>query len=318
MKLVYLERNSVGTDVSMEMFREFGEVTDYPFADIADTARRIRDADIVLVNKTPMNEETLGEARHLKLICELATGYDNIDIEYCKTHGIAVVNSRNYSTSAVAQHTFLLALSLLGNVRFYDHYVRSGAYAAQNDFSCFSVPVVELSGKTWGIVGMGNIGRAVARIAEAFGCKVIFYSASGKSSCTDYPRVEFDELLAQSDVISLHCPLSERTMHLFDAEAFSKMKKSAVLINVARGSVVDQQALYEALRDDRIAGAGLDVLEAEPMRADNPLALLKDSGKLLITPHMAWASVEARKRDVQIAYDNIRAFLNGEELNRIV
>ena len=319
MKIVYLERNSIGLDISVDCFRQFGDVTEYPYAaDAAGTAERIADADIVLVNKAPMNAETLGGAAHVKLICEMATGYDNIDIDYCRSRGIAVANARNYSTTAVAQHTFALALTLLGNIPFYDGYVRSGRYAAQKNFTIFTAPVNELDGKTWGIVGMGNIGRRVAKIAEAFGCRVIFYSASGKSRCTEYPRVEFDELLSLSDVISLHCPLSSRTRHLFDAAAFSGMKKTAVLINVARGGIVDQQALHDALLDGRIAGAGLDVLEAEPMRTDNPLYELRDRASLLITPHMAWASVEARQRDVDISCENIRAFLNGTELNRIV
>ena len=195
--------------------------------------------------------------------------------------------------------------------------MKSGKYGSQGNFAHFGQPVREIAGMTWGIVGMGDIGHAVARAAEAFGCRVIFYSPSGRSTCTEYEKVSFDELLAQSDVISLHCPLSDLTRYLFGEDAFSKMKKSAFLINVARGKVVDQQALYEALVRGEIAGAGLDVLETEPIAPGNPLGKIKDSGKLIITPHMAWASVDARQRDLDIACSNIRSFLTGGRYNRV-
>lgn len=315
MKLVVLERNSVGTDVDVSCFEKFGEVVYYPNTVPENTAERIMDADIIIANKAPMNENTLKDAPNVRLICMFATGYDNVDLEYCKSRGIKVANVVNYSTAAVVQHTLLLALALEEKLAFYDDYVKSGAYAAQDRFTNFDRAFGELEGKTWGIVGMGNIGRRVAQVAQALGCKVIFYSASGKSSCTEYERVEFDELLAQSDILSLHCPLSDRTRGLIDKEALSKMKKSAILVNVARGPVVDTQALYEALTEGQIAAAGLDVLEKEPISRDNPLASIKDSTKLIITPHMAWASKEARTRLVDEVMENIEAFLNGEERN---
>lgn len=315
MKLVVLERNSVGTDVDVSCFEKFGEVVYYPNTVPENTAERIKDADIIIANKAPMNENTLKDAPNVRLICMFATGYDNVDLEYCKSRGIKVANVVNYSTAAVVQHTLLLALALEEKLAFYDDYVKSGAYAAQDRFTNFDRAFGELEGKTWGIVGMGNIGRRVAQVAQALGCKVIFYSASGKSSCTEYERVEFDELLAQSDILSLHCPLSDRTRGLIDKEALSKMKKSAILVNVARGPVVDTQALYEALTEGQIAAAGLDVLEKEPISRDNPLASIKDSTKLIITPHMAWASKEARTRLVDEVMENIEAFLNGEERN---
>ena len=196
--------------------------------------------------------DTLGSAGRLKLICQLATGYDNVDIEYCKARGIRVVNARNYSTAAVVQHTVALALSVLENLPYYDGYVKSGAYAGQTNFTHYGKPFYELEGKTWGIVGMGNIGRRVAAAARALGCEVIFYSASGKSTCRDYEQVDFDGLLQRSDILSLHCPLSDRTRHLMDGAAFDRMKKEAVLINVARGAVVDTKALAQAL----LAGKG--------------------------------------------------------------
>lgn len=316
MKIVILERNSVGLDIDAERFRELGEVDVYPNTVTAEeVAERVKDADIAISNKAPMGEESLKDAKNLKLICEFATGYDNVDIEYCKNRGILVSNVRNYSTAMVAQHSFAMALFLIGNLHYYDDYVKSGAYGSQSRFSHFDEPFWELEGKTWGIVGMGNIGRKVAKIAESFGCKVIFYSASGNSTCTEYERVDFDRLLKESDVLSLHCPLSDRTRNLIDLAALKKMKKSAVLINVARGPVVNSADLYTALTEGEIAGAGLDVLEQEPIAADNPLGNFKDSGRLIITPHMAWASVEARERCVDGVYQNIKNFLAGTPSN---
>lgn len=315
MKLVVLERNSVGTDVDVSCFERFGEVEYYPNTVAENTAERVKDADIVIANKAPMNESTLKDAPDVKLICLFATGFDNVDLDYCKSRGIRVANVVNYSTAAVVQHTLMLALALEEKLAFYDDYVKSDTYANQDRFSNFDRPFGEFEGKTWGIVGMGNIGRGVARVAQALGCKVIFYSASGNSTCTEYERVELDTLLAQSDILSLHCPLSDRTRGLINKEAFAKMKKSAILVNVARGPVVDTQALYEALTEGQIAAAGLDVLEKEPISKDNPLGTIKDSTKLIITPHMAWASTEARERLVSEVSKNIEAFLGGEDRN---
>lgn len=315
MKLVILERNSVGTDVNVSCFEKFGEVTCYPNTVAANTSERVKDADIILANKAPLNESTLKDAPNVKLICLLATGFDNVDLAYCKSRSIKVTNVVNYCTSTVAQHTLLLALALSEKIAFYDDYVKSGAYSAQDRFSNFDRTFYDLEGKTWGIIGMGTIGRRVAGLAQAFGCRVIFYSASGKSTCTDYKRVEFDTLLQESDILSLHCPLSDWTRGLINKDALSKMKETAILVNVARGPVVDTQALYDALVTDQIAGAGLDVLEQEPMAKDNPLARIKDSSKLIITPHMAWASLESRTRLVDEVAKNIEAFLAGENRN---
>ncbi|MCI9395907.1 MAG: D-2-hydroxyacid dehydrogenase [Lachnospiraceae bacterium] len=315
MKLVVLERNSVGTDVDVSCFERFGEVEYYPNTVAENTAERVKDADIVIANKAPMNESTLKDAPDVKLICLFATGFDNVDLDYCKSRSIKVANVVNYSTAAVVQHTLMLALALEEKLAFYDDYVKSDTYANQDRFSNFDRPFGEFEGKTWGIVGMGNIGRRVARVAQALGCKVIFYSASGNSTCTEYERVELDTLLAQSDILSLHCPLSDRTRGLINKEAFARMKKSAILVNVARGPVVDTQALYEALTEGQIAAAGLDVLEKEPISKDNPLGNIKDSTKLIITPHMAWASTEARERLVSEVSKNIEAFLGGEDRN---
>lgn len=315
MKIVILERNSVGLDISVDEISTLGDVTVYPNTTAVNVKERVKDAEIIIANKAPLNEDTLRDAPNVKLICEFATGYDNVDLAYCKSRGIKVANVVNYSTDAVAQHTFALCFYVLEKLRHYDEYVKSGAYAAQDRFSNFDIPFTELSGKTWGIAGMGNIGRKVAVIARAFGCKVIFYSVSGNSTCTEYERVDFDTLLKNSDFLSLHCPLSEKTKNLIDLEALKKMKNSAILINVARGPVVNDGDLYTALTEGYIAGAGLDVTGTEPMKDSNPLSRIKDSNRLIITPHLAWASTEARGRCVSETCKNIEAFLEGKDRN---
>ncbi|MBR6004205.1 MAG: D-2-hydroxyacid dehydrogenase [Lachnospiraceae bacterium] len=317
MNIVILERSSVGMDVSVDSLKELGDVTVYNTTDYEEIKTRIKDADIVIANKSRLCEETLKDAKNVKLICEFATGFDNVDLDYCRSRNIGVCNVRDYSTEMVAQHTFAMALFLSEKLAHYDDFVKSGKYANHNRFSYFDIPFKELAGKTWGIIGMGNIGRKVASIAKAFGCRVIFYSVTGKSSVTEYERVDFDTLLKESDFLSLHCPLSDLSRGLIDAAALKKMKKTAVLINVARGPVVKQQDLYEALVNEEIAAAGLDVLEKEPIAKDNPLQKITDSTKLIITPHLAWASVEARERCVSMTYDNIRAFMDGKELCRV-
>ena len=316
MKIVILERNSVGEDVSVDCLRDFGQVTVYGNTVTPEEVKeRVKDADIVIANKSPLNEETLKNAPGVKLICEFATGFDNCDLAYCSSRGIKVANVVDYCTGMVAQHTFCLALALSEKLPHYDEYVKSGAYSAQDRFSNFDVPFRELEGKTWGIVGMGNIGRRVAGIAAAMGCRVIFHSVTGKSSCREYRQVDKDTLLAESDFLSLHCPLSDLTRNFIDRAALGKMKTTAILINVARGRVVDNTALWEALVNGEIAAAGLDVVENEPLEPENPLSRLKDSNQLIITPHLAWASVEARTRCVSEAYKNIEAFLRGEYRN---
>lgn len=315
MKLVVLEKMSLGYDIDISFFEEFGEVVYYDNTKADEVAERIAEADIVIANKVSLNEKTLQGASKLKFIGETATGYNNVDVAYCKERGIRVTNAVGYSTPIVAQHTFAMALYLLEKLPFYDEYVKSGDYEKAPMFTCFEPYFTELEGKTWGIVGLGNIGRKVAQIAEAFGCRVIFYSSSGRNTSTDYERVDFDTLLAQADILSLHCPLTDRTEKLMNAEAFAKMKKTAILLNLSRGPVVDEQALFEALTKEQIAAAGLDVLVKEPIAADNPLSGIKDSKKLFITPHMAWGSREARTRCAKEVYLNIRSFLAGEARN---
>ena len=315
MKIVILERDSRGSDVDISCYEKFGDVTVYGNTLEHQVADRVRDAEIIMGNKAPMNELTLKDASSLKLICLFSTGYDCVDLQYCQGRGIKVTNVVDYCTDAVSQHTFAMLFYLLEHLRHYDDYVKSGAYGLQERFSNFDQPFTELSGKTWGIVGMGHIGRKVAAIAQAFGCQVIFYSASGRSTCTEYRQVDLDTLLASSDILSLHCPLSDRTRGLINKNSLARMKRSAILLNVARGPVINNADLYWALQNEEIAAAGLDVLEREPITSDNLLGRIQDSNKLLITPHMAWATREARTRIVEEVFRNLEAYMQGMDRN---
>ena len=318
MEIVFLEKGSLGSDIDLGYFSELGHVTFYEVTKPEQVPERIKDADVIIVNKLPMDETTLSGASHLKLVALTATGMNNIDFAYTGSRGILVKNVAGYSTSAVAQHTFALLFYVLHRLAYYDHYVKSGAYCENPGFSHFDEKFSELDGKTWGIVGLGAIGRRVAAIAEAFGCHVIYYSTSGRNTDQPYERVDFEELLKRSDVISLHAPLNPDTEGIMNREAFRKMKNSAIFLNLARGPIVKEADLAEALETGEIAGAGLDVLCAEPMREDNPLLRIQNSTKLIITPHIAWAPVETRARLLEEVYANIQAFFQGESRNRIV
>ena len=316
MKIVIADKDSVGTDMDYSIYDELGEVTYYDDKVTEENAaERLKGANILVINKSQITDKLLDAAPELELICEFATGFDNANIPACDRHGVKVANVVNYSTASVAQHTFAMLFYLMENLRHYDEFVKSGEYANQEHFCCLDIPFDELDGKTYGIVGMGNIGKKVAQIATAYGAHVIFYASSGHSDCTDYEQVSFDELLSRSDVISLHCPLSDRTRDLFDKRAFEKMKKTAILINVARGAVVVEKDLSEALLSGEIAAAGLDVLSPEPMAKDSTLLKIKDSGKLIVTPHLAWASTQARTRCLDEVKKNIVSWMQGEPRN---
>ena len=318
MKIVAAEIDSVGNDIDYSILEDLGDVFFYRDKITQENAEeRLSGVEILIINKTGITEKILEKAPDLRLICEFATGYDNVNISACTQRGIKVANVVDYSSASVAQHTFAMFFYLQENLRHYDDYVRSGEYGVQKHFSCLDRPFSELEGQTWGIVGMGNIGKRVARAAQAFGAKVIFYASSGHSDCREYEQVSFEKLLTESDVISLHCPLTDKTRNLMDREAFSKMKRTAYLINVARGAVVNEQDLYEALVENRICGAGLDVLGIEPIAQDNPLVTISDAGKILITPHMAWASTQARTRCVAQVRENILAYGKGVKRNII-
>lgn len=308
MKIVFLDVKTIGEDIDLSGYEALGEVVKYDFSTSEQARERTRDADVIILNKVEINEKSIGDADKLKLVCVTATGTNNLDKEYLAERGIAWRNVAGYSTETVAQHTFALLFYLFEKLSYYDDYVKSEKYIGDVSFTHFDHVFHELTGKTWGIIGLGNIGRRVADIAKMFGCHVIYYSTSGNNSQPGYERVEFDELLEKSDIVSVHAPLTEETQGLMDAKAFSKMKESAIFLNLGRGPIVVEKDLADALDNGDIAAAGLDVLSVEPMREDNPLRRIKDSEKLIITPHIAWASVEARTRLMEIILGQIKEF----------
>lgn len=310
MKIVFLDAKTIGDDIDLSGYDALGEVIKYDFSSPEEVPERVRDADVLILNKVPVNQQTIGTAEHLKLVCVAATGTNNLDKDYLDQKGIAWRNVAGYSTETVAQHTFAMLFYLLEHLSYYDQYVKSEAYIGDRQFTHFERVFPELCGKTWGIIGLGAIGRRVADIAKCFGCRVIYYSSSGKNSQPDYERVDFETLLKESDIVSVHAPLTDATENLMDKEAFQKMKSSAIFLNAGRGPIVVEADLAEALEAGEIQAAGLDVLCAEPMSSQNSLKNIKDSSKLLITPHIAWASVEARTRLMKTILGQVQEFFD--------
>lgn len=312
MKIVITDWKTVTNgDLTPKALEVFGEVQAYELTAPHEIAERIKDADVVLCNKTPMTAEVLAGAQKLRYIGLFATGYNNIDLDYTNAHGITVCNAGGYSTEAVAQHVFAMLLSHTNRVDEYARFTAAGHWIGSDVFSPFCYPMQELCGQTMGIVGYGHIGKAVAKIALAFGMRVLVFTRTP----TDDAAVEFvsfDELLARADVISAHCPLNAQSNKLFDAAAFARCKDGAVFINTSRGGVVDEAALREALLGGKLRFAAIDVLDTEPMRADCPLYGVPNC---VITPHVAWAPLETRQRLLALVCDNLRAFLAGTPQN---
>ena len=311
MKIVFLDVKTIGEDIDLSGYEKLGEVIKYPFSSTDEVPERVTDADVIILNKVQINEQSIGAAKKLKLVCVTATGTNNLDKDYLDRRGIAWRNVAGYSTDSVAQHTFAMLFYLLEKLRYYDDYVKEDRYTNDTVFTHFEEVFYELSGKTWGIIGLGNIGRRVASIAEAFGAKVIYSSPSHSAPQKGYCQVAADTLYASSDIISVHAPLNPYTENLIDKQAFSKMKKSCIFLNLGRGPIVVEQDLCDALEQGTIRAAGLDVLCTEPMDPENPLRRIKDSRKLLITPHVGWASVEARTRLMDIIQGQVTELFNA-------
>jgi len=306
MKIVFLDAATMG-DVSFAPIAQYGELVCYDSSTPEQAIERVADCEVLIINKVLVTPELIDAAPKLKLICESATGVNNIDLEYAASKGIPVRNAVGYSTSSVVQATFMQILSLMGQGPYYDDCVKSGRYSAMDMFTDPSVSWTELDGKRIGIIGMGNIGSRVAKIAHAFGMEVCYYSTSGTGHCKDYPCLSLEELMKTSDVVSIHAPLNERTAGLIGAAELAMMKSTALLVNMGRGGIVDEAALAAATDAGTIAGAALDVFVKEPVPADNPLLHVKHPERLRLAPHAAWASVEARRRLVQQIADNIGA-----------
>lgn len=310
MKLLFPDIKTIGEDLDLSCFEQFGEVVKYPFSTPEELRERSKDADVIIFNKVRIDEASVGEATHLKLVCVTGTGTNNIDKNYLAARNIAWRNVAGYSTESVAQHTFAMLFFLLGKLSFYDSYVKEDHYTNDTSFAHFSQQFHELNGKTWGIIGLGNIGRRVADIAKVFGANVIYTSPSGQPPQEGYTQTNMDTLLCTSDIISVHAPLNEYTENLIDKAAFDKMKDTCVFLNLGRGAIVVEDDLADALKNGSIAAAGLDVLPVEPMSETSPFREIKDSKHLLITPHIAWASVESRTRLMQIICGQVKEFFN--------
>ena len=314
MKIVLTDADTVTkgeNDLSLKPLEKFGEVVVHGLTPYEDIAQTVRDADMVIVNKTPLNRETLRYAERLKYIGLFATGYNNIDTAYCSEKGITVCNAGSYSTDAVCQHTFALILECLSRTGSYNSFVHDGGWKNSETFSPFVFPLNEIAGKTLGIIGYGSIGRAVERVALAFNMKTLKVRRHDE---TDRSFVSLDALLSESDIITVHCPLNDSSYHMIDENAISKMKDGAIFINTARGGVMDENAVARALRSGKLSYAGIDVLEGEPMSKDCPLCGIENC---IITPHIAWAPKETRIRLMGIVCENIRAFLSGDPINKV-
>lgn len=315
MKIVVLDKATLGDNISFDRFESFGEIELYDRSDENDLYDRIKDCDVIITNKIKLNRNTLNGADNLKLICETATGYDNIDLDYCREEGISVYNVKGYSTDNVAQLTVAMALSLVTRLKTFNGYVESGEYTRSGIANHLSPVYHEIKGMTWGIIGLGNIGKAVAKVAQALGCKVVAYK---RTPDPYYDCIELDKLMAVSDIISIHLPLNDQTRGLINNERIALMKKDCILINVARGAIVDEGALAQAVMNNRIGGIGIDVYSVEPLSVENPLYELLNHENVCFTPHMAWGSQEARDRCIDLTYDNICNYLNGNDKNRVV
>lgn len=316
--IAFTDATTIGYDVDFSPLAQLGNFQTF---DALMTPEQVlgncAEVGILITNKTPLKKALLQQLKQLKMVCIAATGYNNIDLEAAKELGIAVANVAGYSTHAVAQRTFSFATCLVEQLPFYDEFVKSGKYSSYPVMSYYERKFWEINDKTWGIIGMGNIGRQVAKIAEAYGAKVLYHSTSGKNTQQDYPALSLKELCQQSDFISIHAPLNAQTQNLIGTEQLQWMKKKAVLINVGRGGIIDEEALAKALNQEQIFGAALDVMAQEPIQADSPLLSLKQPHRLLLSPHNAWASLEARKLLIEEMALNIQAFNAGEQRNRL-
>lgn len=310
MKIVFLDAATVGKDVSLDGLKQFGETVLYDATGQSEAALRMSDCDIVITNKVHVFKEEIDAARNLKLICVAATGVNCVDVEYAASKGIPVKNVPAYSTESVAQVCLMHILNLVGHGMYFNEVCHDGRYSRSGMFSDVLNPFWELKGKKMGVIGMGNIGSRVAELAAAFGMSVAYFSTSGTGHCKDYPCVTMEELLRESDVLSVNCPLNPRTKDLITYEDLKRMKPGAYIVNCSRGGIINENDLVRALNDGLIAGAAVDTFETEPLPEDHPyLTRVKEPSRLILSPHIGWTSIEARIRLVEILEDNIRTFL---------
>ena len=308
MKIVFLDAQTMGSDSDLSIFQQFGYLEAYQTTSMQERIEHIGDAKIVLTNKVVIDKEIMDACPNLGLICVTATGMNNIDLDYAKQKGIVVKNVAGYSTASVAQTTIMLVLSLVGRCAYYDTFVKQGGWVKTPTFTHLEKPFWQISSKRWGIVGLGTIGKEVAKIASAFGAEVVYFSASGQTQESHYARVDLETLMRTCDIITIHAPLSEKTRHLIGKNELAMMKDGAVLVNVGRGGIIDEEALAKIL-DEKELYVGLDVLNQEPMVANHPLLDAKYHDRVIITPHIAWGSIESRTKLMELVAENIKEFL---------
>lgn len=315
LNIVFLDAATIGTDIDLSMFEKYGKLTVFNTTAQDEFVKNVGDSDVIIINKLKVGRDNLPACKNVKLVCVTATGYDNIDLEYCRENGIAVCNVVGYSTQNVAQLTLAMALSLVCHLGEYNRSVADGTYSRGKSANILTPVYHEICGKTWGIVGYGNIGKQVARVAQALGCKIIAYK---RTPTDEVECVDIDTLCQKSDIISVHTPLNDGTRGLISRERIAMMKNDAILINVARGAVTDEAALTEAILEGKIGGLGVDVYSREPFPSDHPFATIAGRDNVLMTPHMAWGSYEARVRCCDEICLNIESYLRGEKRNRLV
>ncbi len=314
MKITVLDRIAMGEDTPFEVLNAFGEVLFFETTAPDKVLNHISDSDVIILNKVKITADVIENAENLKLICVFATGYDNVDLEAARKKGVAVCNVPGYSTDSVVLFTVATVLSLVSHLNEYNNFVRSGAYAASTSANKITPVFHEIKGKTWGIVGGGNIGRAVLRVAEAMGAKVI---VNKRTPSSDLNCVSIEELCRESDIITLHCPLNDGTRELINREKISLMKSNVVLVNEARGAVLSERDVTDAVKEGRIGAFGCDVYSSEPFKEDHPYNEIKDRNNVILTPHAAWGAYEARERCVNIIAENIASFIQGKKTNRV-
>lgn len=314
MVIKILDRNAMGADLSFSTLQSLGDLIVYDATNAHEIFERVEDAHVIVTNKVRITQEVMQHAKHLRLVCVFATGYDNIDVKYAKENGIAVCNVPAYSKESVTIYTIATTLALLTNLYAHNAFVRSGEYTDSGLPNRLTPVYHELYGKTWGIVGCGNIGRRVAEVATALGAHVIVHQRHPSSV---YPTVDFDTLCRESDILSLHCPLTDSTMHMVDEAHLAMMKPTAILVNEARGAVVDESAVAKAIRDGWIGAYGCDVYSSEPFSKEHPFYSIRHLPNVLLTPHAAWAAYEARVRCLNVIRQNIADFIDGKMTNRV-
>lgn len=309
MKIVFLDSATLGESISYKLLEELGELVLWSHSFPEDIAERVKEADVVIVNKVRMFAEQIDSAPNLRLICVAATGTNNVDIPYANSKGIQVKNVVGYSTDSVAQITFGSLLALMNHSAYFDNCVKSGEYSKSHHFTDTGRSFTEIAGKRFGIIGMGTIGKRVAAIATAFGATVSYYSTGGSAHCSDYPSVSLNELLSESDIISIHAPLSDKTNNLISLEQLKMMKQSGIIMNMGRGGIINEADLAIALDSGIIAGAATDVFVQEPVPADHPYLKVKNRERLILTPHIGWAGENAKNVLIKGIAENIKSAL---------